>query len=493
MMVTSRACLPCRTAKTKCDLKRPTCGLCSRREIVCGGYASDSDYMFRDQNATAKVNSERARRGIKHTVNPFCLYDTNSVDDLCVLNVDALQTSWLTIPSPVLFRLEDRILDTFYAEWVSRPCVNLKNPGYLDLLPGMKAKSAPASALNLAVEAFALANAGKFVICNGNLKQMAFSRYGAALASIRNAILHHTLVADDATLMAIMTIDMFEVVFMVREEPLKLHNNAIEYLLAVRGAEQIESDVGLALFRMANHRLQVRQLGLGLEPLPVQLACVNMLDLSTPRYSLSKMQLKAQQTLAISQDLDSFQLVDLSHLIYQIQMNLDEYEHWKACLPASWTPKRIRLADHSKVLQTLMARSLPFTDYILIYEDSFIAHQMSFFYHGQLALRSALIDALFAMRNMSLDQLDLEREIEIHQMATSNLADILVESSTPLLASIQIDDCGSLYLTQERITLCYTRGICWAVQQEKRVSAQHKDFTYRLENWIRQQIALACQ
>lgn len=110
---------------------------------------------------------------------------------------------------------------------------------------------------------------------------------------------------------------------MVREEPLKLHNNAIEYLPAVRGAKQIQSDVGLCLYRMANHRLQVRQLGLGLGPLPVQLACIEMLDLSTPRYSLSKMQLGAQQALALSRDLAFFHWEEFSHIISQIQMNLD--------------------------------------------------------------------------------------------------------------------------------------------------------------------------
>ncbi|KAF5579120.1 pab-dependent poly(A)-specific ribonuclease subunit PAN2 [Fusarium pseudocircinatum] len=237
----------------------------------------------------------------------------------------------------------------------------------------MKAKAAPDSSLNLAVEAFALANAGNLISCNGNLKQIAFSRYGAALASVRNAILHHTLVADDATLMAIMTIDMFEVVFMVREEPLKLHNNAIEYLLAVRGTEQLQSDIGLALYRMANHRLQVRQLGLGLGPLPVQLACINMLDPSIPRYSLSKIQLGAQQILAMSRDLNSFMWEELSLFIFQTQLHLNEYEQWKACLPPSWEPQRIQVADHRDILQTLTARYLPFTDYVLVYKDSFIA------------------------------------------------------------------------------------------------------------------------
>ncbi|KAF4439750.1 hypothetical protein F53441_12495 [Fusarium austroafricanum] len=492
-MGTSRACLPCRTAKTKCDLKRPTCSLCTKRKIVCGGYASDSEYLFRDQNSTAKVNSERARRGSKHATNQFCLYGTDTHHDLSALNNDSLQNSSLSIPSPVLYKLEDRVLDIFYVEWVSRAYAERKNPGYLDLLPDMKAKAAPVSALNLAVEAFALVNARNFMSCNGNLMRMAFSRYGAALATVRQAIMQHTLVADDATLMAIMTIDMFEVVFMVREEPLKLHNNAIEYLLAVRGTEQIQSDIGLALYQMANHRLQVRQLGLGLGPLPVQLACIDMLDLSTPRYSLSKMQLGAQQTLAMSRDLSSFNWEELLLLIFQVQVNLDEYELWKACLPESWAPKHIKLADHSHVHQVLIARSFPFTAEVLVYEDPSIAHQMSFFYHGQLALRSALLDALFAMKNMFPDQADFEHEIETQQTAISSLTDVLVESGTPLLASIQFDDCGSLCLTAEKITLCYARGICWALQQEKRVSAEHKSFTYRAENWIRHQISLACK
>ncbi|KAF5572714.1 negative acting factor [Fusarium pseudoanthophilum] len=357
----------------------------------------------------------------------------------------------------------------------------------------MKAKAAPISALNLAVEAFALANAGNLMSCDGNLKLMAFSRYGAALESVRKAIMHHSLVGDDATLMAIMTIDMFEVVFMVREEPLRLHNNAIEYLLAVRGVEQIQSDVGLALYRMANHRLQVRQLGLGLEPLPVQLECVDMLDLSVPRYSLSKMQLGAQQTLAVTRDLSSFHWEDLSLLIIKIQVQLEEYEQWKACLPESWVPKRIQIAEHRNVLQVFLARSLPLTDHVYVYKESFIAHQMSFFYHGQLALRSAWIDALLAMKNMFLDQPEFDQEIEIQTAAISRVADILVESSIALLASIHFDDCGSIRLTQERITLCYARGICWALQQEKRVSAEHKTFTYRLENWIRQEIGMAHQ
>ncbi|KAF5559811.1 hypothetical protein FPHYL_6911 [Fusarium phyllophilum] len=78
----------------------------------------------------------------------------------------------------------------------------------------MKVKAAPVSALNLAVEA----NARNLMSRNGNMRQMAFSRYGAALASVRKAMMHYTLVADAASLMAMMMIDIFESICLLSEE-----------------------------------------------------------------------------------------------------------------------------------------------------------------------------------------------------------------------------------------------------------------------------------
>ncbi|KAF4987812.1 hypothetical protein FGRMN_10127 [Fusarium graminum] len=74
----------------------------------------------------------------------------------------------------------------------------------------MKATATSGSALNLAVEAFALANSGHLLITNGNLAHIARLRYGSTLAAVRTAIVHQTFTSDDLTLMAILTIDMFE-------------------------------------------------------------------------------------------------------------------------------------------------------------------------------------------------------------------------------------------------------------------------------------------
>lgn len=75
----------------------------------------------------------------------------------------------------------------------------------------MKARAESRSALSLAVEAFALANAGNLLSSKGKLSNLARAKYGAALSAVRTAIVNGAFTADDSTLMAILTIDMFEV------------------------------------------------------------------------------------------------------------------------------------------------------------------------------------------------------------------------------------------------------------------------------------------
>jgi hypothetical protein len=87
----------------------------------------------------------------------------------------------------------------------------------------MKARAAPRSALSLAVEAFALANAGNLLSSKGKLSDLARAKYGAALSAVRTAIMNDAFTADDSTLMAILTIDMFE----VKSLPRPVRNEAL--------------------------------------------------------------------------------------------------------------------------------------------------------------------------------------------------------------------------------------------------------------------------
>lgn len=281
---------------------------------------------------------------------------------------------------------------------------------------------------------------------------------------------------------------------MVREEPLKLHCNAIEHLLTSKVTEQIGVSSSSAIYRMANHRLQVRQLGLGLDPLPMQLACIDMLDPSMPSQCLVGIQLRVQQTISqcrnlLSEDFFSNPMWDqLSLLLSRIYHHLDELEEWNNNLPVLWKPKRIEIAEHEHVLQHLTANSLPFTPYVWIYEDPWLAHQMAFFYQGQIVLRTALLDILDAMKrygNTYLGSTPVQHEIATQETTILSQGDILMESITPLLALIESDDAGAIHLAGNKISRCYARAICWTLQQGARLPAEHKDFARQAEDWMR--------
>lgn len=281
---------------------------------------------------------------------------------------------------------------------------------------------------------------------------------------------------------------------MVREEPLKLHCNAIEHLLTSKGTEQIVLSSSSAIYRMANHRLQVRQLGLGLDPLPVQLACMDMLDTSIPSQCLVGIQLRAQQTIALSRNLLSEEWFGtppwdrISLLCSRIYHHLDELEEWNINRPVLWKPKRIELAEQEHVLRDLIANSLPFTPHVWIYEDPWVAHQMAFFYQGQIVLRTALLDILAVMKHYGdtyLDPAQVLHQIATQEMTILGQSDILMESITPLLALIELDDAGAIHLTGNKISRCYARAICWTLQQGRRLPAENKDFARRAEDWMR--------
>lgn len=281
---------------------------------------------------------------------------------------------------------------------------------------------------------------------------------------------------------------------MVREEPLKLHCNAIEHLLTSNGTEQVVLSNSSAIYRMANHRLQVRQLGFGLDPLPVQLAYIDMLDPSIPSQCLVRIQLRAQQPIALSRDLLLKDPLNrptwdqLSLLLSRTYHHLEELEEWNINLPMLWKPKRIEMAEHEHALQDLIASSLPITPHVWIYEDPWFAHQMAFFYQGQIVLRTTLLDILAAMKhygNEYLDSAQVQHEIVRQEMIILGQGDILMQSITPLLASIESDDASAIHLAGNKISRCYARAICWTLQQGTRLPAEQKDFARRAEDWMR--------
>lgn len=55
----SKGCAPCRKAKKRCSLERPSCARCLRHNVLCTGYRDVLQYKIKDQTTTVQAKVQR--------------------------------------------------------------------------------------------------------------------------------------------------------------------------------------------------------------------------------------------------------------------------------------------------------------------------------------------------------------------------------------------------------------------------------------------------
>lgn len=201
---------------------RPTCASCARRRILCQGYTNDVDYLFRNENETARTNSQRARSGgpSAQPIGTASGSDIGSLSDdgqqaiaaLCRHDIPWLKESVrFSLPVPMTRPLAERAVDVLFSDWILHPCNHGISPGYLHFLPWSYHSVSSNDALRPAVECLAYANMQGFKLMMENVGNLARVRYGTALERVRSAAAKDTFASDDSSLTAILIIDMFEV------------------------------------------------------------------------------------------------------------------------------------------------------------------------------------------------------------------------------------------------------------------------------------------
>ena len=136
--------------------------------MTCDGWASESQYLFRNQNQMAKINSERARRGPTHTDRVEIALTSSEIassqdpDHTALIYRKAMpwlnEQAFTSIPESLGSTIESKARDIFYSEWILHPSNHGSSPGYMDILPEMEALAESSSALHFAVEALTFAN-----------------------------------------------------------------------------------------------------------------------------------------------------------------------------------------------------------------------------------------------------------------------------------------------------------------------------------------------
>ena len=234
--------------------------------------------------------------------------------------------------------------------------------------------------------------------------------------------------------------------YLSRSEPLGPHKSAIRHLLDARGEEQIFSQLRFALWRVALHRLQIRQMLLREAPERHELTLLSRLNADLPDVHIS---LDAQRVIDFSHaareitegkespDVSRGEALgraqQLLHAMTDLIKSMGKFV-WD--LTASWEQKSVRLASNDDVqsLEDLSQLSSPDPTQPrdVEYRDTSLSVMLSFHAASQIILRECCIELIhFCARFQEPEMKDLER-IQDEQNAITRLSRAIFRSYSML-------------------------------------------------------------
>ncbi|KAK5174246.1 uncharacterized protein LTR77_001326 [Saxophila tyrrhenica] len=417
-MTASRACNQCKASKIKCDLSRPRCGRCAKRETKCEFPSSDPKFSFFNENEVARRNSQRAR-GSKGARTPprdlsAALVWRQSSPGETDTNLDWKSLyPWLNartlanLPEPLKRDPECRAVERFFINWVLAG--GGASPGHMDFLPVLYHSSPAESTLWHAVRAIAFADL-KAAFWNGATSSVRARRsYGAALRGIRASIANGEELANDSTFASLLLIDSFETVYLGRTEPLGDHGQAVGLILQLRGYTQLFSRLGFGLCSIASHRLLSRQLLRQEYPHPVQQELLSHLDADRPdvriyedAYRIATLCAEAHTVLESGDGTTDEEIKErLEHaraLRHSLQSMVKHAETLEMASSHLWRPRSSEPSSPARKQADLYPVGHPFAHFssmnILVYPDTWIAFGWNFHAAAQVLLREALISVI---------------------------------------------------------------------------------------------------
>ncbi|KAI0127527.1 hypothetical protein BJ170DRAFT_625787 [Xylariales sp. AK1849] len=512
----ARSCIPCRTAKAKCDLVRPTCGRCRQRGLACGGFPDDEAFIFRDERGAARRNSERARATDRSPVSTvplgiISLQQTSPGSSSVVADVDLqLQLPWLhhqalaEIPSPLKRDIEARAVERFFINWTLHPGNDGIFPGHMHDLPILYLNSPPESVLWLAVRAVALADMRHELTADVTFHAKARQHYGAALSRMREIAEDGQELADDRVLAAVLLIDDFESMYLGRTEPLGPHSNAVRHMLIRRGNTQFFDRSRFALWCVAHQRLLTRQVALREKPDAEQMAWMGKLNTTSPdmRICADVIQMNvvsaaARELLGGTQDDDATPLDKVErvrHLAYEIQDLLDSIDTWTTSVATVWKPEAIDpqcIAPPQYELDNASNVPIPYfpCPRFLSYNDIWLAHMWNFHAASQIFLRESLIEIInriTALQGQAEPEPDDVARMASERAAVDRLAASIIRSYPPLLGFTHRQEGREPgYPPQGKMAgRLFSIFSMWVVRRAQFTSPQHKQTAREVTQWI---------
>ncbi|KAK5053975.1 hypothetical protein LTR84_001937 [Exophiala bonariae] len=299
----SRACLPCRRRKLRCDLKRDSCGQCIRAGLDCTGYRNPHD--LRIQNETKLVKRK-------------------------VLEAKNVTVSRFGEPS-----LQQKSRGAFLSHYVhgisgSYDVIALFDNASLD------------THLDASINAASLAFF-HFQYFSPRASDLARKGYYTALKLVNVALQNPNSLASDSTLLAVLLLDLFEKFTNSNSRSSVAwmsHVNGALALIKLRDSIQFQTYIGRRLsFRLATSLLI--SCVAGSAPVPPALRSLraeleNYVNVEDPKWKLTDLSIKsADLKAAIHQG-----LLSNEEKILQSKQLDSEFSSLSANMPATWLSQR---------------------------------------------------------------------------------------------------------------------------------------------------------
>lgn len=216
----SAGCLICRKRKIRCDTQKPSCGQCIKYGAHCTGYRDTNNTQFLDesQHVMLKARNKGNRSTPTRSATPTLTSTSTSLISLPQRSAVSLparsaspmprhQTPALYRPSPLAsaplnLNMEDLALNYFYSSFI--------NPNFLSFLPDQSDIFHKDPVFQNAITCTAIASFANRFGSHADLLQ-GRQLYAKALLLTNQALRDPVRIRDDATLVAVFLLGIFEV------------------------------------------------------------------------------------------------------------------------------------------------------------------------------------------------------------------------------------------------------------------------------------------
>ncbi|KAK4672141.1 hypothetical protein QC763_100360 [Podospora pseudopauciseta] len=229
--VVSKGCQRCRQRKIKCDQRKPECTRCHKSGLPCPGYRDLNEVIFRDESSRIIRIS---RKGERKQTGP-------------VLSPSAANPLLASLTSPA----DEVGANFFFAKYVFHQDPFSTSSGYQDWLATAYCHhDGRFTPLRAAVEAAGLAGLSN-INPSPQLTVQSRQQYRHALTAVKEALSNPSQAADDATLMAVILLGLYEMINFDtwdRYHSWTTHIQGATALLDLRGQEQFTRERGGQLY-----------------------------------------------------------------------------------------------------------------------------------------------------------------------------------------------------------------------------------------------------